>query len=150
MIDWLLEPLRQGIVVRGLGELVLIGVVSGGLGCWIVFSDLSYSAESLAHGMLPGLVAAGILGVPILLGGAVGLAVAAVAIALVARVPRLDPGAATSVVVTTLLGFGVLLGWALDRWLGTTPLLLFVFFMLGAAAGVLNAYRHLRRMQNGA
>jgi hypothetical protein len=25
-----------------------------------------------------------------------------------------------------------------------------VFFMLGAAAGVLNAYRHLRRMQGGA
>ena len=110
MIDWLLEPLRQGIVVRGVAELVLIGVVSGGLGCWIVFSDLSYSAESLAHGMLPGLVAAGILGVPILLGGAVGLLVAAVAIALVARVPRLDPGSATSVVVTTLLGLGVLLG----------------------------------------
>ena len=110
MIDWLLEPLRQGIVVRGVAELVLIGVVSGGLGCWIVFSDLSYSAESLAHGMLPGLVAAGILGVPILLGGAVGLLVAALAIALVARVPRLDPGSATSVVVTTLLGLGVLLG----------------------------------------
>ena len=59
MSDWLLEPLRQGIVVRGVAELVLLGVVSGGLGCWIVFSDLSYSAESLAHGMLPGLVAAG-------------------------------------------------------------------------------------------
>ena len=48
------------------------------------------------------------------------------------------------------VGFGVLLGWALDRWLGTKPLLLIVFFMLGAAAGALNAYRHLRRMQNGA
>ncbi len=122
MIDWLLEPLRQGIVVRGVAELVLIGVVSGGRGCWIVFSDLSYSAESLAHGMLPGLVAAGILGVPILLGGAVGLLVAAVAIALVARVPRLDPGSATSVVVTTLLlGFGVLLGlWRSRRPPGST------------------------------
>ncbi len=110
MIDWLLEPLQQGIVVRGVAELLLLGVVSGGLGCWIVFSNLSYSAESLAHGMLPGLVGAGILGVPILLGGAVGLLVAAVAIAVVARVPRLDTGAATSVVVTTLLGLGVLLG----------------------------------------
>ena len=48
------------------------------------------------------------------------------------------------------VGFGALLGWALDRWLGTMPLFLIVFFMLGAAAGVLNAYRHLRRMQNGA
>ena len=47
------------------------------------------------------------------------------------------------------VGVGALIGWALDRWLGTTPLFLIVFFMLGAAAGVLNAYRHLRRMQNG-
>ena len=45
------------------------------------------------------------------------------------------------------VGVGVLLGWALDRWLGTMPLFLIVFFLLGAAAGVLNAYRHLRRMQ---
>lgn len=112
MIDWLLEPLRQGIVTRGVLELVLLGIVSGGLGCWVVFADLSYGAESLAHGMLPGLVAAGILGVPVLLGGAVGLLVAALAIAVVARVPRLDAGAATSVVVTTLFGLGVLLGLA--------------------------------------
>lgn len=40
---------------------------------------------------------------------------------------------------------GCLLGWALDRWLGTAPFLLIVCFFLGAAAGMLNAYRHLRR-----
>lgn len=110
MIDWLVEPLRQEVVLRAVAELVLIGIVSGGLGCWIVFGDLAYGAESLAHGMLPGLVAAGILGIPLLVGGAVGLLVAALAIALVARVPRLDAGSATSVVVTTLFGLGVLLG----------------------------------------
>jgi ATP synthase protein I len=66
--------------------------------------------------------------------------------------PRLDYGTGlqAGVEVVAGVGFGVLIGWALDRWLGTAPLLLIVFFMLGAAAGVLNAYRHLRRMQNGA
>ena len=65
---------------------------------------------------------------------------------------RLDYGTGlqAGIEVVAGVGFGVLIGWALDRWLGTTPLLLVVFFMLGAAAGVLNAYRHLRRMQNGA
>lgn len=123
MIDWLLEPLRQDIVTRGVLELVLLGIVSGGLGCWIVFSDLAYGAESLAHGMLPGLVVAGILGVPLLLGGAVGLLVAAVAIAVVARVPRLDAGTATSVVVTSLFGLGVLLGLAPSAPAGLDALL---------------------------
>jgi ATP synthase protein I len=32
-------------------------------------------------------------------------------------------------------------GLALDRWLGTSPWCLIVFFGLGAAAGVLNVYR---------
>ena len=66
--------------------------------------------------------------------------------------PRLDYGSGlqAGIEVVAGVGFGVLLGWALDRWLGTMPLFLIVFFMLGAAAGVLNAYRHLRRMQNGA
>jgi ATP synthase protein I len=66
--------------------------------------------------------------------------------------PRLDYGTGlqAGIEVVAGVGFGTLLGWALDRWLDTMPLFLIVFFMLGAAAGVLNAYRHLRRMQNGA
>ncbi|MEI6158976.1 MAG: AtpZ/AtpI family protein, partial [Roseococcus sp.] len=36
---------------------------------------------------------------------------------------------------------GVVLGIALDRWLGTSPWLFLLFFVLGAAAGVLNIYR---------
>ena len=39
------------------------------------------------------------------------------------------------------LGVGVAIGWGLDRWLGTKPWLMVVFFFLGAAAGILNAYR---------
>jgi ATP synthase protein I len=63
--------------------------------------------------------------------------------------PRLQFGSGlqAGIEVFAGVGVGVLLGWALDRWLDTMPLFLIVFFMLGAAAGVLNAYRHLRRMQ---
>ena len=58
MIEWLLEPLREPIVARSLAELVLLGLISGTLGCWIVLAGRAYSAESLAHSMLPGLVGA--------------------------------------------------------------------------------------------
>ena len=47
-------------------------------------------------------------------------------------------------VVVGIVGGG-LLGYGLDRWLGTRPLLMIVFFVLGSCAGLLNAYRHLRR-----
>ncbi|MCD6727610.1 MAG: metal ABC transporter permease [Solirubrobacteraceae bacterium] len=112
MIDWLVEPLRSTVVARALAELLLLGVVSGSLGSWIVLWRLSYSAESLAHGMLPGLVIAALAGVPLVIGGAAGLLVATLAIAAVGRVPRLGSDVAVSVVITTLLGLGVLLGLA--------------------------------------
>ena len=48
------------------------------------------------------------------------------------------------------VGGGLLLGWALDSWFGTGPVLLVLFFFLGAAAGMRNAFRTLQRlMQDG-
>jgi ATP synthase protein I len=39
------------------------------------------------------------------------------------------------------LAIGVGIGFLLDRWLGTGPWLMVVFFFLGSAAGFLNVYR---------
>lgn len=41
---------------------------------------------------------------------------------------------------------GAGMGWLLDRWLGTKPWLMVVFFFLGAAAGLLNVYRATGRL----
>lgn len=112
LLHWFTGPLESGLIVRGIVELTLLGVVSGGLGCWVIFSGLSYSAESLAHAMFPGLVLAALLGVPLVAGGAIGLLVAALAIAAVGRVPRLDIEVAVAIVISTLFGLGVLLGLA--------------------------------------
>ncbi|MBO6782139.1 MAG: AtpZ/AtpI family protein [Alphaproteobacteria bacterium] len=43
---------------------------------------------------------------------------------------------------------GVFVGWLLDRWLGTTPWLMLVFFFLGAAAGFSNVLRAERASRN--
>jgi ATP synthase protein I len=43
---------------------------------------------------------------------------------------------------------GGLLGWALDKWLGTAPILLIVCLLLGIAGGLLNSVRAAMKMQN--
>ena len=36
---------------------------------------------------------------------------------------------------------GAFIGWALDRWLDTSPLFMLVMFFMGAIAGMLNVWR---------
>src|SRR6201991_1260990 len=109
MVDTLLEPWREPILRQALVEMVLVGVACGALGVWVVLYRLSYSAESMAHAMFPGLAVAALLGVPLVLGGAAGLALAGVAIALAARVRSIGADNAVAVVITTLFGVGALL-----------------------------------------
>jgi ATP synthase protein I len=42
---------------------------------------------------------------------------------------------------------GGAIGWGLDKWLGSTPWLFLLFFVLGFAAGVLNVVRAYEGMQ---
>jgi ABC-type Mn2+/Zn2+ transport system permease subunit len=107
--DWLLEPLRSGIDRRALLEVALVAGFCGALGFWIVAERLSYAAESLSHGLLPGLVLAALAGVPLLLGAAGGALVAAVLLALAGRDERIGPDTGTAVAVTGLVGLGALL-----------------------------------------
>ena len=119
----LIAPWEQGIDRRALFEVVLLGLTGGTLGCWIIFYNLSYSTESLAHALLPGLVLAALAGIPLILGGAAGLAVAALAIALAARTPAVGRDTAVAVVVTSLLGLGALLALSPDTPAGLGELL---------------------------
>ncbi len=42
---------------------------------------------------------------------------------------------------------GTIIGFILDNWFDTKPLLIIVFFLFGAAAGILNVFRAAKRMQ---
>ena len=42
---------------------------------------------------------------------------------------------------------GGLIGWALDQLLGTKPILMLVFLVLGAASGIMNVIRTAKTMQ---
>jgi ABC-type Mn2+/Zn2+ transport system permease subunit len=123
LLTWLTDPWTQALTRRALLEVALLGTAGGALGCWLVFFNLAYGAESLAHALLPGLVGAALLGLPLLLGGAAGLLVASLAVALAGRIEGLDRDTAVAVVVTTLFGLGVLLALSPDTPAGLQGLL---------------------------
>jgi len=129
----MLEPLQQPFMLRALAEVVLVGVAGGALGCWVVHYGLSYAAESLAHSLFPGLVLAAIAGVSLLLGAAPAALLAALAIVLAARVAGVGREAAVAVVVTTMLGLGVLLALSPRSPRGVESLLFGDVFGVGDA-----------------
>ena len=47
----------------------------------------------------------------------------------------------TELVAGLVVGTGI--GWALDQWLNTSPMLMVAMFFLGAAAGMMNVWRAL-------
>lgn len=118
-----IEPWTQGIMQRALLEVVLLGLVGGALGCWIVFYELSYSAESLAHALFPGLVVAALFGFPLIIGAGVGVALAAVAISVFGRAPHIGRDTSVAVVISALFGLGVVLALSPDSPPGLQNLL---------------------------
>lgn len=119
----MLEPLQDEFMRRAIAEMTLLAVAGGALGCWVVLYRLSYAAESLAHSVFPGLVLATLSGVPLMLGAAPAIAVAALAIVLISRVPGVSREVAVGVVVTTLFGLGALLALSPDSPPGLQGLL---------------------------
>ena len=47
----------------------------------------------------------------------------------------------TEILAGLIIGAGI--GWTIDQWLSTTPLLLIIFFILGGVAGIYNLWRVL-------
>jgi ABC-type Mn2+/Zn2+ transport system permease subunit len=112
IVDFIVEPFRSGIDRRAVIELALIGSLCGALGFWVLTERLAYGAESLSHGLLPGLVLAALAGAPLLLGAAGGALAAAALIAVAARDARVGADTGTAVAVTGLVGVGALLALA--------------------------------------
>ena len=43
---------------------------------------------------------------------------------------------------------GTIIGFILDNWFDTKPILIIIFFLFGAAAGIMNVFKAAKRMQD--
>jgi manganese/iron transport system permease protein len=103
------EPFQLGLMQRALLELVVVGAVSGAVGCLVVLRGLSFTGESLAHTVLPGLVLAYAIGVSLLLGAAALAAVTVLVALLASRDTRVTDDTAMGVAFAGLFPLGVIL-----------------------------------------
>jgi ABC-type Mn2+/Zn2+ transport system permease subunit len=104
--------LSDPITRRALVEVLILALALGPLGVWVLLHRQAYAAESLSHGLLPGLVLAALAGIPLVLGAAAGALVAAGAIALAGRDERIGADIGVAVAVSALFGLGAMLALA--------------------------------------
>ena len=45
------------------------------------------------------------------------------------------------------VAIGTIIGFILDNWFGTKPILIIIFFLFGAAAGIVNVFKAAKKMQ---
>lgn len=97
------------VMHRAVAEVVLVGALAGLIGVQVVLRRLSFFTMALTHASFPGVVAASIIGVNILVGGVVAGGVVALGVAALSRRRGQDAAAATGV----LLSGGFALGAAM-------------------------------------
>jgi ATP synthase protein I len=61
---------------------------------------------------------------------------------------RLAAYSTVGIMFPASIGVGGVMGYFLDRWLHTSPWLLFVFVLYGIAAGFINLFRVTRRHES--
>jgi ABC-type Mn2+/Zn2+ transport system permease subunit len=105
----MLESFELPYVQRALVELLLLAVVAGGLGCWIVLRGLSFAAHGAAAATFPGLVLADGLGFAVALGGFGAALLFALAVGGLAARGRSGHEVLTALVLVAALALGVVL-----------------------------------------
>ncbi|HID54067.1 MAG TPA: metal ABC transporter permease [Anaerolineae bacterium] len=107
MINWLLEPLQYGFVTRALLAAVIVGIVCPVVGTYIVLRGMAFLGDALAHTILPGVVAAYLLGWPLAVGALIMGVVTAVGIGALSARGRIKEDTAIGVIFAGLFALGV-------------------------------------------
>jgi ABC-type Mn2+/Zn2+ transport system permease subunit len=103
------EPFQLPFVQRALVELLLLAVLAGTLGCWIVLRGLAFTVHGAAAAAFPGLVLADGLGFAAALGGFGAALLFALAVGRLAVRRREGHGTLTALVLVAALAAGTVL-----------------------------------------
>ena len=110
MYDALIAPFVDNqFLERALYAGVLVAWSCAVVGSFVVLRGLAFVADALAHGVLPGIATAVLLGVPVVLGAAVGTVVMMGGVAVITRRSRLSSDTAIGLFFAGMLAVGVMI-----------------------------------------
>lgn len=108
-MDWLLEPFETALLQRALVVGIMTAITTSVVGTWVVLRGMAFIGDALAHGILPGVAGALIMGFNPLLGGAVAAGVMIASISWIHRSSRLSEDTAIGLLFVGMLAAGMVL-----------------------------------------
>lgn len=109
-VEWVVEPFVESVTMqRALAAGTLAAIACGLVGTWVVLRGMTFIGDALAHGVLPGLAVATIVGFSPTIGAFLSAGVMIGGISLVGRRARLGEDAAIGLLFVGMLALGVLI-----------------------------------------
>jgi manganese/iron transport system permease protein len=108
-IAFFTEPLAYEFMQRALMVAVLVGAVSAVLSCFLVLKGWSLMGDAISHAVLPGIVLAYLVGLPIAVGAFAAGLFSAIATGYLKDNSRIKEDTAMGIVFTGMFGFGIVL-----------------------------------------
>lgn len=103
------EPLTYDFMQRALLVAILVGAVSAVLSCFLVLKGWSLMGDAISHAVLPGIVVAYVIGLPIAIGAFVAGLFAAVSTGYLKDNSRIKEDTAMGIVFTGMFALGLVL-----------------------------------------
>ena len=108
-MTWLLDPFSADFMLRALGGGLLVAAICAVVGTWVVIRGMAFLGEAMAHGMLPGVAVAGLLGLPVIAGAAASAIVMSAGVGLVSRRGRISNDTSIGLLFVGMLALGVII-----------------------------------------
>ena len=108
-MDWLTDPFSPSFMQRALLAGALVAAQCALIGVWIVLRRLNFLGDALAHGVVPGVAIAFLIGVDTTIGAAVAAAVVVVGVTAIRNRTGLPEDTSIGLLFVGLLALGVII-----------------------------------------
>jgi manganese/iron transport system permease protein len=109
MSQLLIEPFQVAFMQRALLAVLVLGVLAGAVGVFVVLRRLAFVGDALTHTVFPGVVIAFLIGQSIFLGALAAALLSALLLTSLTSTRRVTPDAGLAILLTSFFAVGVVL-----------------------------------------